>query len=192
MNFWNWKMQWERKTSEWTPTIHRRHPCSHPERELAPLTDPSQENTKVRIQWRHYLLHKIGKWKAGFFLMSRTQRMSLRWNKEEPVFRVEDHVCVMCKPVPSPIITSSDPLYGEWRDRLSRSEVMWCEAPLSNNHEDASEHLLLARWAWGCHGFGLLGDLAGTVVVWLWGTNLKDGHLFAVCPCMPQTWQWPR
>jgi hypothetical protein len=57
--------------------------------------------------------------------MSGTQRMFLRLKKEEPECRVEEPVWVMRKPVPSPIITSFEPVYGVWRDRLWRSAVMW-------------------------------------------------------------------
>jgi hypothetical protein len=57
--------------------------------------------------------------------MSGTQRMFLRLKTEEPESRVEEPVWVMRKPVPSPNITSSGPVYGVWRDRLFRSAVMW-------------------------------------------------------------------
>jgi hypothetical protein len=57
--------------------------------------------------------------------MSGTQRMILRLKKEKPECRVEEPVWVMRKPIPSPIITSFEPVYGVWRDRLWRSAVMW-------------------------------------------------------------------
>ena len=36
---------------------------------------------------------------------------------------------------PSPIMSSSLPVYGSWRERAVRSLVTWWEAPLSDNQE---------------------------------------------------------
>ena len=57
----NWKKQVKRKKLDRTPAIHKHHIWSHPELKPLPLADPSQENTRVRIQWKHCLLHKTDK-----------------------------------------------------------------------------------------------------------------------------------
>ena len=75
-------------------------------------------------------------------------------------------VCVTGSVDPSPIMISSLSVYGEWRDRLSKSAVTWWETPLSNNH-GCVLLLLVATLAWGVHE--LVGGKEFGVVLWWMG-----------------------
>ena len=44
---------------------------------------------------------------------------------------------------PSLIMMSLVPMYGACRERLLRSDVTWCEAPLSKSHDDVVEGLVV-------------------------------------------------
>lgn len=105
----------------------------------------------------------------------------------------------MDSPDPSPRMTSSPPLYGAWSDKLDRSEVIWCEAPVSTSHVDESPDIIAAL-ARGCHD-GWKGDGCQDWFCWddahggaeaeprtirNWGQNL------ALWPCVPHAWHRPR
>ena len=67
--------------------------------------------------------------------MDGTQRTSFKVKVVVDDGREAEPVWEMSKPIPSPIITSSDLVYGAWRDMLFKSVVTWWEAPLSSSHD---------------------------------------------------------
>ena len=114
-----------------------------------------------------------------FFFMLGTQRTLVKENWALEVWIEREPVCVMGSPVPSPIIMSSEPLYGAWIERLLKLEVTWWEAPLSNSHVGVLE-VLAAKWAFGCQEeFGVAVEVLVDVLI---GINLKEGQRLAVCP----------
>ena len=71
--------------------------------------------------------------------------MFCRLNVSDGLCKEVDPVCVILRPVPSPIMTSSDPVYWLCMERLLRSAVMWWDAPLSRSHEEAVG-FVVAAW----------------------------------------------
>lgn len=80
-----------------------------------------------------------------FFFIEGTHKTLFKIKGLDEEGSLAEPVCVIGSPVPLPIITSSPPWYGACRDKLLRSDAMWCEAPLSSNHGDTdmSEGLAL-------------------------------------------------
>ncbi len=124
-----------------------------------------------------------------FFSIEGTQRTLSNVNVCWEVLREVEPVWVMGRLEPSPIMMSSVPMYGVCRERLSRSEVTWWDAPLSISQDGVVDGWV-ARWACGCHGVPCCGEL--DVGEFCTGTRRNEGHRLAVWPWILQIWQWPR
>ena len=61
--------------------------------------------------------------------------MLRRENVDNGLVRVAIPVLEIERAAPLPTWTESVPGYGVWIERLSRSEVIWCVAPVSEYHD---------------------------------------------------------
>ena len=123
------------------------------------------------------------------FFIDGTQRTLFNVKVFWGVLREVEPVWVMGRLEPSLILMSSVPMYGACRERLTRSNVTWCDAPLSKSQDGVVEGLV-SRWACGCHGVPYWEEL-DVGEVWTC-TRRSEGHCLAVWPWILQNWQWPR
>lgn len=68
--------------------------------------------------------------------------------------RVVEPIWVIGRLVSSPIKTSSELVYEEWRERCPRSVVIWWEPPLSRGHDRGVVVVVMVvvMLGHGCHG----------------------------------------
>lgn len=83
-------------------------------------------------------------------------------------FNSKDLMCEAAKPESSPRISSSDPLYSKWMDRLARSLVMLWEAAESKKNVFSLPVDMVTQFAVGSTVYNLGQDFA------MWPTCLKS------------------
>ena len=88
----------------------------------------------------------------------------------------------MGRPIPSPIKTSLEPIYGEWRERCHRLIVIWWKTPLSRSHDGGVvvAGAMVATLVYEGHGVGEIETMAMKEGVDCIVVNWKKGHRF-VC-----------